>query len=117
MTNTLSLAGYIGNILSSELVQEYEDKFIHMKTYNRFQESDIELNKVFPAESAPEFVADYERMLDSKPALAGDVRQFLNQSLALPADAPQVCYFVELSICFTFLIDSAGKWGLRVYYT
>jgi hypothetical protein len=107
--NTLSLAGYIGDILSSELVREYEDMIIHMKTYNRFQESDIELNKVFPVESAPGFVEDYERMLDSKPALAGYVRQFLNQPLALPGDGPQVGYFVELSVCFTFLMVSSGN--------
>jgi hypothetical protein len=109
LTNALSPPGYLGDILSSDLVKEYDDMFIHMKDYNRFQESDIELNEVFPAESAPEFVAVYERRLDSKPALAGDVRQFLNQSLPLPADPPQVCYLVELSVCFTFLMVSAGE--------
>jgi hypothetical protein len=81
--------------------------FFYMKDYNRFQESDTELNKIWPTESNPEFVADYERRLDSKPALVGDVRQFLNLTLASPADPPQVCYFVELSVCFTFLMVSA----------
>ena len=83
--------------------------FIRMRIYNRFQESDIELNKVWPTELAPDFVTDFERKLDSKPALASDVRQFLNLSLALPADTPQVCYFIELSVCFAFLMVSAGE--------
>jgi hypothetical protein len=94
LTNTLSPAGYPGHILSSELVQQYKDNFIHVENYNRFQESDIVLNNVSLAGSAPEFVADYERKLDSKPSLAGDVRQFLELSPASPADHPQVCYFV-----------------------
>ncbi len=58
---------------------------------------------------ALDFVTDYKRKLDSKPALANNVCQFLNLSLALLADPPQVCYFVKLSVCFTFLMVSAGE--------
>ena len=70
--------------------------FIHMENWNRFQESDIDLNDVWPTSSAPEFVADYERKLDSKPALANDVRESVN----FPAGRyPHVCYVVDLSVC------------------
>jgi hypothetical protein len=72
-----------------------------MENWNRFQESDIELNDVWHSASAPEFVADYESKLDSKPALANDVHEFLQSSLNLPADRYRhVCYFVDLSVPF-----------------
>ena len=107
--NTLSPAEYPGNILSSELIHKYKDIFIHIIIYNKFQESDIKLNKVWPMGLALDFIADYERKLDSKPALASNMHQFLNLSLALPADSPQVCYFIKLFVCFTFLMVSAGE--------
>jgi hypothetical protein len=68
-----------------------------MENWNRFQESDIDLNDVSPTSSAPGSVADYERKLDSKPALANDVRESLN----LPADRYlHVCYFIDFSVHF-----------------
>jgi hypothetical protein len=98
LTNALS--GYLGSVLSSELVKEYKDMFIHVGNWARLQPSDLGLNDVCPPTgTVPEFVAEFERKLDGKPALAADVR-----------------YFVDLSVCFPFLMVGVGEQRLRVYH-
>ena len=98
LTNALS--GYLGGVLSSELVKEYKDMFIHVGNWDRLQHSDLILNNVLSAGTVPEFVAEFERKLDGKPALAADVR-----------------YSVDLSVCFPFLMVRVGEQRLGDYYT
>jgi len=75
-----------------------------------FQQSDIVLNKVRTAGSAPDFVVKFRQKLDSKRALAPDVHQFLQLSLDFPADWHlDVRYFLDLPVCFPFLMVSVGE--------
>jgi hypothetical protein len=72
--------------------------FIHVGHWDHLQQSDLGLNHVKHMGTAPEFVAEFEQKLDGKPALAADVR-----------------YFVDLSVCFPFLMVGVGE-RLRVYH-
>ncbi len=73
--------------------------FIHVGNWDRLQRSDLILNHVWPTGTVAEFVAEFERKLDGRPALAADVR-----------------YFVDPSVCFPFLMVSVGEQRLRVYH-
>jgi len=70
-------------ILDSALVKEYEDIFIRVKMWRAFGFSDIERNKIHKFQTVPDFVAKFEHQLDKKPGVA-----------------PNVCYFLSLTIFF-----------------
>jgi hypothetical protein len=60
------------SVLNSELVKDYEDIFINVHEWEIFQESDIDLNNILEASNeipAPDFVTNFERMLDRRPGL------------------------------------------------
>jgi hypothetical protein len=66
-------------VLDSAFVKEYEDIFIKVKEWGIFQHSDIELNGINDDPiTAPNFVTEFERMLDRKPGLRLDVGCFLD---------------------------------------
>jgi hypothetical protein len=73
-------------VLNSELVKDFEDIFINVHEWEIFQESDIDLNNILEASNeipAPDFVTNFERMLDRKPGLRPEVPCYLDsQSLA-----------------------------------
>ena len=70
-------------LLDSDLVREYRDIFIIVKKWDSFGSSDEGLNNLWEVDWAPDFVAEFERMLDSKPGLAPDVGSFLDLSVSL----------------------------------
>jgi hypothetical protein len=65
-------------VLLSALFQEYQAIFINVASWDGFQESDIQLNKLRIGESPPDFVVEFRQKLDRKPALSPDVRYFLD---------------------------------------
>ena len=69
-------------MLDSDLVREYRDTFVIVKKWDSFDSSYIDLNNIWEVNWAPDFVAEFERMLDSKPGLAPDVRPFLDSSVS-----------------------------------
>ena len=54
-----------------------------MKKWDSFDSSDEDSNNLWKVDWAPDFVAQFERMLDSKPGLAPDVGSFLDSSVSL----------------------------------
>jgi len=70
-------------LLDSDLVREYRDIFIKVKKWDSFDITDDGLNNVWEVDWAPDFVAEFERMLDSKPGLAPDVGSFLDSPVSL----------------------------------
>ena len=71
--------------VDSALVREYEDIFIKVNNWGTFEDSDIEQNGLrqyveYVDGTVPDFVAEFERELDSKPGLAPDVSCFLDHS-------------------------------------
>ena len=69
--------------LDSDLVKEYRDIFIVVENWDSFDRLDMNLNNLWEVDWSPDFVAEFERMLDSKPGLAPDVGSFLNSSVSL----------------------------------
>ena len=66
-------------MLDSAFVKKYEDIFIKVNEWGIFQNSDIELNDICDALTiTPNFVTEFERMLDRKPGLRLDVGCFLD---------------------------------------
>jgi hypothetical protein len=60
--------------LRSELVEKYKVMFIKVHQWEKFQYSDIALNNIYAYNGtntapAPDFVTNFERMLDTKPGL------------------------------------------------
>jgi hypothetical protein len=75
--------GFFGPVpvpAEDKFVKEYKDIFIKVKPWGAFQGSDIELNGIHmhSTRAVPDFVANFERELDSKPGVAHDVRCFLH---------------------------------------
>jgi hypothetical protein len=69
--------------VDSGLVQEYKDIFNKVKEWGSFEYFDIKRNglrKYGDATRLCDFVAEFERKLDSKPGLASDVCCFLDHS-------------------------------------
>jgi len=67
--------------VDSDLVDEYKDTFVKVKDWGGFDEFDIDRNELLAVEShlrVPDFVAEFERELDSEPGLAPDVCCFLD---------------------------------------
>jgi hypothetical protein len=64
--------------VDSDLVQEYKHMFIKVNEWGSFEDSDIVRNGLRDCGTrVPDFVAEFERKLDSKPGLASDVCRFL----------------------------------------
>lgn len=64
-------------------VRDYENVFIKVKEWGRFDDSNIERNGLHShrcGTQPPEFVAEFERKLVSKPCVAADVCCFLDYS-------------------------------------
>jgi hypothetical protein len=96
-------------VLSSALFQEYQPIFINVESWDGFQESDIELNKLRLKGDPPDFVVEFRQKLDSKPALSPDVPEWFRSSLSLPPDRDlNVRYFLYLPVCVLFLMVSVG---------
>jgi hypothetical protein len=69
--------------VNSDLVIEYENLFIKVKEWDAFDDSDVERNGLCEYDDGipvPEFVAEFEQKLDSKPGVAPDVCCFLDYS-------------------------------------
>jgi hypothetical protein len=88
-TSLCPCLGYLTNTLpeANRPVQlgfagDYEDIFIKVKAWGTFMGSDIEENglQIHYYGAVPEFVAEFEQKLDSKPGLAPDVCCFLDHS-------------------------------------
>jgi hypothetical protein len=84
-------SGYLTNPLPEDdrldglgFVEDYEDIFITVTEWGAFQASDIERNWIRISSEgctpAPDFVADLEQKLDSKPGLESDVCCFPDHS-------------------------------------
>ena len=64
------------NVLYSTLLNDYEDMFITVKQWQTFHYSDIDRNYIYDSTNripVPDFVTNFERMLDRKPGLRPDV--------------------------------------------
>jgi len=89
-TSLCPSSGYLTNALhegakpvDSDLVQEYKNIFIKVNGWGSFEYSDIKENGLCQYDDraiVPDFVAEFERKLDSKPGLASDVYCFLDHS-------------------------------------
>lgn len=68
--------------IDSALIREYKDIFIKVNDWGTFKDSDIKRNGLRRCVdgTVPEFLAEVERELDSKPGLALDVRCYFNHS-------------------------------------
>lgn len=59
--------------IDSALIREYKDIFIKVNDWGTFKDSDIKRNGLRKHVDCPDFAAEFERELDSKPGLALDV--------------------------------------------
>jgi hypothetical protein len=91
LTHTLPEDAEGNNVLDSAFVKEYEDTFINVKEWGVFHNSDLELNDISGAMiTTPNFVTEFEGMLDRKPGLRLDVGCFLDsRSQAAYFDSPE----------------------------
>jgi hypothetical protein len=110
LTNTLPEHAEYRDGLNTDLSKEYEDIFIHLDEWEGVEEDDLSLNSIRDPISVPDFAAEFERKLDSKPVLAADVRQFLGLRF-------DVRYSFDLSILFPILMTSVGEYRPRIYHT
>ena len=68
--------------VNSDFVREYKDIFINVKEWGALEACDISRNglRIYADDRVPNFVAEVERGLDSKPRLTPDVCCFLGYS-------------------------------------
>src|SRR5712671_530104 len=62
-------------------LRQYEDIFIKVKSWGKFERSDIEGNHIWQTSATPDHVTAFEQMLVEKPVIRPRVRRFLDLSI------------------------------------
>jgi hypothetical protein len=127
-TSLCPSSGYLTNAppegdkaVDSGLVRDYGNILIKVKEWGVFEDSDIERNGIRMCSNnrtpVPDFVAKFERNLDSKPGLAPDVCCFLDYSFDADRSIPcRRIALIKLSKMFDFwmhILGLARDWPSR----